>query len=79
MVSGRWNMAKYRNYVECPRWARFGTAARKAAYDLGLDIEIHHEKGLFRKTVFFTLEGSQDKIELFVKSLNHAIREWNSE
>ena len=71
-------MAKHRGYVECPRWARFATAVRKGAYDLGLDVKILCEKGFLRETVFFELEGNQDRIDLFVKSFGRAIKEWNS-
>lgn len=59
-------MAKHKGYVECPRWAKFATALRKRAYDLCLDIKIHTDKGLLRETVFFELEGEQEKISQLI-------------
>lgn len=67
-----------RSYVEGPRWVAFGTALKRLACDIGLEIRIEERKGILRETVFFELRGTDNQVQHFLRAVERGVKEWNS-
>lgn len=67
----------YRNVITGPRWAKFPTAIRSAAFEAGLDLKMDVEKHLIRETVRFEVSGPSNIVEAFQSALLNTIQEWN--
>lgn len=64
---------KYKGYIEGPRWAGIADGLKKAAYGLGLDISTETEKGFLRETVYYTIEGEENKVNRLIRAIKSIV------
>jgi hypothetical protein len=69
---------KYRSYIEALKSADVPSYVRKLAWNLGLDVTVNVEKGIFRETTFFSVDGSDDDVYTFKKRLYRALENYNN-
>jgi hypothetical protein len=67
-----------RSWVEAPKFANVPTFLKNLAWQLGLNIEIEVDKGFFRETVRFKVEGDEDKVRKFASVFNEAAKEYQA-
>ncbi len=51
--------------IRVSRWFHPENQIRAVAFDLGLSINIHIDKGIFRKEIYVEAEGSKENIKIF--------------
>lgn len=67
-------MKKWESYMSGPKWAGISQALFDIAQKCSLTFRItHQDKGWIRETVFFEVEGTDDKILLFQQWLSNII------
>jgi hypothetical protein len=67
-----------RSWVEAPKFANVPTFLKNLAWQLGINIEIEVEKGWFRETVRFKVEGEETKVKKFFSVFNQAAEEYQA-
>ena len=68
----------YSTYIKGPSWVDVDKALYRLAdvCDVSI-IYMSTDRGIFRKTTHFTLEGKADAIENFCKSLKYIVNRYN--
>ncbi len=51
--------------IRVPRWWHIENKIRMVAFDLGLSINIHIDKGIFQKEIYIEIEGPKEKVKVF--------------
>lgn len=68
----------FKSYVNGPRWAKFPMYLRNTCHMLDLKLDYEVEKGLFRETVRFSVEGDKSKVKEFKIDLKLGLEEYNA-
>lgn len=67
-----------RSWVEAPKFANVPTFLKNLAWQLDLNIDIEVDKGFFRETVRFKVEGDEEKVRKFASVFNKAAEEYQA-
>ncbi len=70
-------MVEDSSYIKGPRWAGIRNMIRTAASHADCVVVVmDSEKSWFRESVYFTLSGEADDIEMFNRTIEESVRAW---
>ena len=70
---------KYKSYIQGLKWAGIKTLLYELAWDNQLDISIlEHDKGWFRETIYYGLNGEDENIKCFNRQLKLVVEKYNN-
>ena len=69
---------KIKSYIEGLKLANLTKFLMSSAWEIGLEITIlERDKGFIRETIYFELEGTEEKLKIFNKVLKSMVAEYN--
>jgi hypothetical protein len=74
----RERVVSVRDYIEGPRWANIPSFLKKLCWEMDLELKLEVDKGWIRETVFFTVTGEHEVVELFGGRFRESIKAYNS-
>ena len=71
-------MVKIKTYVGGPKWAGLKDLLYELSTIYNLDLVIEsHDKGWFRETIYFSLEGDAENVKAMGKHMERSLTEYN--
>jgi len=72
-------MAHIKTYVEAPKSAHIRQGLFDLAQRHGVSFSAETDKGWFKETVYFTVDGDDAAVKAFARDVNRALSDWNGD